>query len=121
MQIFNFTRLVNKYSKKITVITLSKDKFDSKGDLIKGEEKQTVMQGAVIRHRTSKIYNSNGVLTDDDYALYLTEKPKFDLIGSIIVVDNQKFKVQSKLDNSEFTGVWSFNIRYVSAFKEGKK
>lgn len=119
MQIFNFSRLVNKFSRKITVITNSKGDFDSKGDWIEGEEKRTVIKGAVIRHRANKIYNSNGLLTDDDYAMYLIEKPPFDLIGSTVIVDNQKFKVQSKLDNSEFTGVWSFNIHYVSAFKEG--
>ena len=119
MQIFNFLRLVNKYSKEITVITLTNGYFDNKGDWIEGEKKQSIIKGAVIRHRRNKIYNSNGMLTDDDYAMYLTEKPKFDLIGSTIIVDNQKFKVTSKLDNSEFTGVWSFNVRCISAFKEG--
>lgn len=119
MQYFNFIRLVKKYSKEITVITLSDGYFDDKGDWIKNEKPNHVMQGAVIRHRTHKVFNSSGVLTENDYALYLTEKPVFDLVGTTVIVDDQKFKVQSKLDNSEFTGVWSFNIRYISAFKEG--
>ena len=121
MQKFDFTQLVDDYSREITVITQSDGYYNDSGDYVKGEEKEITMQGAVIRHRESKVYKSNGTLTLDDYALYLTEKPDIDLIGSIVKVDGQKFKVESTLDNSEFTGVWSFNLKFCSAFKEGDK
>ena len=121
MQKFNFTQLVDDYSREITVITKSDGYYNESGDYVKGEEKETTMRGAVIRHRESKVYKSNGTLTLNDYALYLTEKPDIDLIGSEVKVDNQKFKVENTLDNSEFTGVWSFNLKFCSAFKEGDK
>lgn len=119
MQYFNFIRLVNKYSKEITVIIPVKSELNDSGDWVKGEPKKVTLFGAVIRHRENKVYRSGGTLTLDDCALYLTECPEFDLIGSKVICDDKVFNVESKLDNSEFTGVWAFNLKYISAFKDG--
>lgn len=119
MQYFNFAQLVKKYERELTVIIPAKAELQKNGDWVKGEPKQITLKGAVIRHRQSKVYRSEGTLTADDCALYLTEQPNIELVGTTVISDNKKFNVESTLDNSEFTGVWSFNLKYVSAFKEG--
>ena len=121
MAYFDFKRLVKKYSKQVTVIIPAVGDYDDYGDYQEGKPTETTLEGAVIRHRQNKINQSNGVLTEDDYAFYVTEKPAFNIIGTTVICDNQQFTVKSKLDNSEFTGVWGFNLKYISAFngKEG--
>ena len=118
MQYFNFTRLVHKYQKEITVVIPAEKHLNDSGRWEYSEPKELSLLGAVIRHRESKVYRSAGTLTADDYALYLTEEPNIKLIGSQVICDNKTFNVESALNNSEFTGVWAYNLKYVSAFKE---
>lgn len=119
MQHFNFSRLVNKYSKEITVIIPAQKELNNSGVWEKGEPKEVTLVGAVIRHRENKVYRSAGTLTANDSALYLLEEPNIDLIGAEVKNDNKIYKVESVLNNSEFTGIWAYNLKYVSAFKDG--
>ncbi len=118
MQYFNFSRLVNKYSKEITVIIPAEKILNDSGRWEYGEPQKVTIFGAVIRHRENKVYRSEGTFTADDFALYLTEEPNIKLIGSQVICDNKTFKVESALNNSEFTGVWAYNLKYVSAFED---
>lgn len=120
MRYFNFNRLIKKYSKEITVIIPAKKTLNDSGDWVTEEPKKATLCGAVIRHRENKVYRSEGTITADDFALYLTNEPNIDLIGAEVICDKKKFKAESTLNNSEFTGVWAFNLKYVSAFKEGE-
>lgn len=119
MSYFNFTRLVEKYSREITVIIPATKELKDSGDWVRVEPKEVTIEGAVIRHRENKVYRSEGTLSLNDYALFLLEEPNFKLIGTKVICDSKEFRVESTLNNAEFTGVWSFNLKYVSAFKEG--
>lgn len=121
MQYFNFKRLVDKYSDEITVIIPSVGEYDDSGDFQKGEPKTLTLRGAVMRHTQKKIYRSAGTITEDDYALYLTENPSIDIVGTTVRYKGSNFTVQSQTENSQFTGVWAFNLKYVSAFKGAAK
>lgn len=119
MQYHNYARLVQKYGKEITVIIPAKSELNDNGDYVKGEPQEVTIVGAVIRHRTSKVYRSEGTLTLKDFALYMTEQPNIELIGTKVICDKGEFSVESVLDNSEFTGVWAYNLKYISAFEGG--
>lgn len=118
MQYFNFKRLIDKYRREFTVIIPAEKKLNDAGDWVRSEATEKTLSGAIIRHRQSKVYKSNGTLTLNDYALYMTEEPPIEIVGTTVICDNKKFKVESALNNAEYTGIWNFNLKYISAFKE---
>lgn len=118
MSYFNFARLVNRYSSEFKAITLLSGYYNKKGDWVDAETKEVTLSGAIIKHRDSKIYKSNGTLTAKDRALYMLEPISDKLIGSQVVYENDVFSIEDNLENAKFTGVWKYTMKYVSAFKE---
>ena len=118
MSYFNFARLVNKYSSEFTAITLQTGYYNQKGDWVDAETKEVTLQGAIIKHRDSKIYNSNGTLTAKDRVLFMLEPISDKLIGSQVVYENDLYSIEDNLENAKFTGVYKYTLKYVSAFKK---
>lgn len=118
MQHFNFARLVRKYSSEFTAITLLTGYWNNSGDWVNGETKEITLKGAIIKHRNSKIYNSNGTLTAKDRALFTLEPLDKALQGSQVVYENDVYSIEDNLENAKFTGVYAYTLKYVSAFKE---
>lgn len=114
---FNFKRLIEKYSTVFTAETPSQSGFDDSGDHVEGRTTKSTLKGAIIRHRDLKVIRSDGTFTSKDYALYMTSEPAFNLIGSIVHYEGKRFRVDSELNNSKFTGVWAYNLKYLSAFE----
>ena len=121
MQKFNFTRLVEKYSSDFTVITYSEseDKYDDRGYRVKGDEKETTLKGAILSRGESVIFRSDGKLTAKDKRLFMLTPIDNALLNAKVVYDNDIYEIQSSTDNSKFTGVWAYVMKYVSAFKGG--
>lgn len=118
MRYFNFTRLVNKYSSKFTAITLKAGYYDDSGDWKDAETGEITLQGAIIKHHDSKIYKSNGMLTAHDRRLFTLEQIDKSLQGSQVVYEDNVYSIQDELENAKFTGVYSYTLKYVSAFKK---
>lgn len=118
MSYFNFTRLVNKYKSEFTAITLLSGYYNDKGDWVDAETKEVNLYGAIIKHRDSKIYKSNGTLTAKDRALFMLEPISDSLIGSQVVYEDDVFSIEDNLENAKFTGVYKYTLKYVSAFKK---
>ena len=121
MQHFNFSRLVNKYSSEFTAITLLSGFFDDMGDWVNGETKEITLQGAIIKHRDSKIYRSEGKLTAEDRRLFTLEPIDKALQGAQVVYEGNVYSIEDNLENAKFTGVYSYTLKYVSAFKKKLK
>ena len=118
MPYFNFTNLIKKYSKGFIAELPSEAYYDNNGDLVKGTPIRYELHGAIISHRESKIFRSEGTLTGQDRALYMLEPLSNALQLAKIIYDGKVFSVGDSLINSEFTGVWAYTLKYVSAFKE---
>lgn len=118
MRYFNFTRLVNKYSREYTAITLLSGYYDDSGDWVDGETVEVTKQGAIISYGDKTIYNSNGALTEKDMCLLSLEEIAENLIGTEIVFKDNVYTLLSTKNNADFTGVWKYTMKYVSAFKE---
>jgi hypothetical protein len=118
MQYFDFSYLVNKYSTCFTAVTTVKVK-DKRGIWKEIERTKTDLQGAIIAHRQSKILNSNGAITEQDRALYTLIPLSDSLKGAKIVYDGKEYSITSELNNSPFTGVWAYNLHFVSALDKG--
>ena len=120
-QYFNFNRLVEKYSKEFVAEIPSSGDFDDLGNYVENAPQKETLFGAIIAHRESKVFKSGGTITQQDRALYMLEPLKNSLQGAKIVYEGKYYSIGSLLENSEFTGVWAYNLQFVSAFdKEGE-
>ena len=122
MQEFNFARLVKKYSSDFTVVTYLDNKekeYDDRGYRVKGEEKRTTLNGAIISRGESVIFRSDGNLTEKDKRLFMLTPIDDALLNAKVVYENEIYNIQRSTDNSNFTGVWAYLMKYVSAFKGG--
>lgn len=119
MQLYNFTRLINKYSSVFTLITNGDRTKNDMGDYVKGEETSETMTGAIISHTESKILRSEGNLTTNDKKLYTLKPIKKALKTSKVIYDNKVYSIEQSTDNSQITGFYSYNLKYVSAFNKG--
>lgn len=124
MSYFNFNRLIDKYKSEFSSLTLLEGYYDDAGDFIKGETSVRQIQGAVINFRESKIFRSEGALTSKDKRLFTTEPINLTDIESNavrdckVIFDKDVYSVMDETENAKFTGVYSYTLKYVSAFKE---
>lgn len=119
MQYFNFSRLVNKYKSEFKLITLTGGYFDDRGDWIDDFKNQTTIEGAIISIKENKIYRAEGTLTAKDKRLFtLMPIDSEALQSSKIIYDGNVYSIESSSDNSKFTGVWAYILKWVSAFKK---
>ena len=118
MQFFNFSRLVNKYSSEFKAITLISGYYNDSGDWIAAETAEITLQGAIIKHRDTKIYKSNGALTAQDRRLFTMQPIDKALFGSQVIYEDNVYSIEDNLENAKFTGVYSYTLKYVSAFKK---
>ena len=121
-QYFDFKRIVKKYSVDFVALIPSEGgKWNDMGDWVAGEPKKVNLRGAIIAHRESKVFKSGGTITQQDRALYMLEPLESSLQGAEILFGGNSYSIGSLLENSEFTGVWAYNLKYCSAFdKEGE-
>lgn len=117
MQYFHFRRLIEKYSNNF-VAELPSEVYWHEGEQIKGEPKRVKLRGAILSHRETKIFRSEGTLTAHDKALYMLEPLENALQLAKIIYRGNVYSIGDLLENSEFTGVWAYTLKYVSAFKE---
>lgn len=118
MAYFNFSRLIKKYSREFTLVTVDDGYYDDKGDFVKGEATEIKLTGAIIGFKESKIYRENSTLTARDKHLHmLSEIPK-PLMNAYVIFDSNKYKIEEEegKDNAEFTGVFNYVLKWVSAF-----
>lgn len=92
--------------------------YDESGDYVKPEPTENKMTGAILSLKEDKIYRSEGQLTSEDRQLFMTSPLPAGSIGSTVVFNGNKYKVQQVIENSEFTGVWGYLLKFVSAFNE---
>ena len=118
MQHFNFRRLIEKYSSEFTVITYGKSETKDNGDIVKPEPKKTTLYGAILSRGESVVFRSDGNLTAKDKRLFMLTEIDKALLNSKVVYEGEVFKIQGSTDNSKFTGVWAYVMKYVSAFNE---
>lgn len=118
MQHFNFSRLINKYASEYTAITVTKGHYNDAGDYVKGETVEITDKGAIIAFKESKIHRSEGVLSVKDMRLFSLKPINKALIGSTVIYEGNKYKIEESVNNAKFTGVYAYLLKYVSAFQE---
>ena len=116
--LYNFARLINKYSSEFSAITLTEGYYNDVGDYVKGETMITPLKGAIISHSENKVFRSEGALTEKDKRLFMLKPIDNKLHGARVIYEGNAYDLNSSVDNSKFTGVYAYNLKYVSAFKD---
>ena len=117
MAYFDFSGLIDKYTVDFTVLSAGESHYNDLGDLVTDEPQEQAKRGAIIGISESKIYRSDGVLTEKDKQLYMLES-----LGKInkayVIYAGNKYKVEQEPNegNAQFTGVFSYVLKWVSAF-----
>lgn len=113
---FDFSGLIHDYENTFTVVTHKEAGYNRRGQWEAGEEEQTELTGAIISFRESKVLRSDGAITAKDKRLFMLRKLPEALVGANVIFRGQKYLIESELENSEFTGVYSYLLKWVSAF-----
>ena len=114
---FDFVSLINKYITSFKVVFGSNIKYNNMGEEIHTEEEKE-LTGAIISISDSKIYQSARTLTSADKYLFTFEP--LPIINTKVIYKNKAYKVENQVENAEFTGVYQYTLKYISAFaKEG--
>ena len=115
-QYFDFSGLIHDYTNPFVVITNAEAGYNDAGDWVEGQEMRTEYTGAIIAFRESKVFRSDGAITAKDRRLFMPQKLPDALVGAKVEYRGQKYMIESELENAEFTGVYSYMLRWVSAF-----
>lgn len=120
MAYFNFSQLINRYSREFKLITKDSNGYDDKGDCITEVKTEKTMIGAIIGVDEKKLYRENSTLTIKDKNLYMLEEIPKSLRNADIIFNENKYKIeQEKIDETaEFTGVFCYVLKWVSAFND---
>lgn len=118
MQYFNFNNLISKYKSDFIALTVSDGSYNNAGDYVKGELVKTQLSGAIISHTEAKIFRSEGALTEKDKRLFMLEPIDEKLHGAKVIYEGNAYDLLTAVENSKFTGVYSYTLKYVSSFNE---
>lgn len=115
-QYFDFSGLIGDFENSFTAITHTEGGYNDKGDWVPGQEVPIELTGAIIAFKESKVFRSDGAITSKDKRLFTLERLPDALVGAEVHYSGQKYMIESELENAEFTGVYSYFLRWVSAF-----
>lgn len=116
---FNFRRLIEKYTSEFKAIILTDGDYNKQGVWEEGKEVEKTLYGAVISHKESRIFRSDGNLTAKDKRLFVFAPIEGALHNAKIVYEGDVYSLLDNAENAKFTGVYAYTLKYISAFKEG--
>lgn len=117
-QYFNFQRLINKYKNTFEVITRVAGYYDDEGDWVDGEICKVTLEGAIIGVTERQILRSEGTLTEKDKMLFMLTPIDDKLHGAKVVFKGNIYDATTYVDHAEFTGVYPYTLKYISAFDD---
>lgn len=114
-KLYNFTRLIKKYSTVFTLFSNGPGQYVS-GKYVEGELEEKTMNGAVIPMSESKIYSSGGAYTSKDKQLYILQPFDKALIGKKVRYRDDLYSIESETDYTEYCDTAVYNLKWVSKF-----
>ena len=114
-QYFDFSSLIADYANDFTVITRGAGGYNGSGEWVAGKEETRLFRGAIIGFKESKIIRAEGTLTAKDKHLFMLQQLPEALVGAKVTYQGQEYLIESELENAEFTGVYSYVLRWCSA------
>ena len=122
MGYFRFERLITKYGRRFDII------IPAMGEYVGGvwKEGKPVIEeefGAILSLSETKLYQLGGTLSAQDRHLYMNHAIRHPLEGVKIKFHGNIYHIEENRSrgNEEFTGVYAYTLRWVSAIDQIKK
>lgn len=110
-QLFNFKRLIKKYSVPCELLAESASGSYVGGEWVPGVAAESKMiNGAVIPMTTKKIYQSGGTYTEQDRE-FITDTEIPLKTEHYIVYKGARYKVQENTDYSDYAGFYAYDLK----------
>lgn len=113
MKLYNFKRLIRKYSVTFSLQRAQKGSYVA-GKWVEGENTTVEMRGAIVPMSDKKIYDSGGTYTQKDRELYLTtplEPPFSDLK---VVYKGNTYAVEEGRNFEDYADAAVYNLKWQS-------
>lgn len=116
MKLYNFKRLIEKYSVTFTLKQMQKGGFvDGKWE--QGEAQATQMRGAIVPIRDRKIYGSGGTYTEQDRELYLFKPLEGALSDFRVTYKGNTYGVEDGRNFEDYADVMVYTLKWISKSK----
>ena len=114
-KLFDFTRLIDKYSNDITISIPTEGDYVN-GTYQPGEPTIITVKGAIFPLSEQKIYRSGGSLTQADRQLVMKAQIEGALKGATVKKGDETYKVEDETPYSDFADMYSYTLKRVSNF-----
>ena len=114
MALYNFARLIKKYSVSCQLVSISEGSWKA-GEWQEGATETTEIKGAVVPITEKRIQNSGGTYRQGDCE-FITTQPIEINSNTYLVHNGKKYKLQDSTDYSDYADFNIYVARRVSAF-----
>lgn len=118
-KLYNFTRLITKYSVPFTLITVSEGGYVG-GKYVSGEEVETPLTGAIVPYPDSKIYQSGGFLTQKDRQLYMKTPISNPLKSAKVLFKGDIFTIEQDTNYEDYADAYIYALKWVEQLSEAE-
>lgn len=119
MKLYNFKRLIQKYSVPFVIETEQAGRYES-GKWVEDGIVSREATGAIVPLAERKVYSSGGHYTSKDRSLYsVTRIEDFD--KSKVVYKGNVYKVEEETDYSDYADAYVYVLKWVSACDRPQK
>lgn len=119
--LYDFTRLLGKYSVSCQLIRESKEGSYIGGNWVpEPAGPSETVKGAMVPMRDQKIYQSGGTYTQGDREFITSAQIPLEP-AAYIIFQGIKYHVESENDYSVYAGFHDYNLKRVGAFERPKK
>ncbi len=119
-KLYNFNRLIAKYSAQcapITLVTASEGGYVG-GKYVRGGEVETAIVGAVVPFSDGKIYQSGGALTTKDRQLYMQSPITNPLTGAKVKYKGNLYNIEQDTNYEDYADAYVYSLKWVKALSE---
>lgn len=120
-QLFNFTRLIQKYSTTFTFHGIASGGSYKGGEWVPNPAPKPVqMQGAIVPLTAQKVYQLGGSYTTQDRQLYMCSPLTDALKSATVEYQGHTYNVEQDADWSAYADVYVYLLRRVSKFENAE-
>lgn len=117
MKLYNFDRLIDKYSVDFMLITASEGGYVS-GRYVEGERTETAYRGAIFPISDGKVYQSGGTYTTKDRQLIMRTPIEKPLTNAKVVFKGNEYSIERSKDFGDYANVYNYDMKWVSAVSD---
>ena len=119
-KIYDFSRLIDKYSNIVELITEEKGKYED-GKYVSEQSSVTEINAVVIPYTESKVYQSGGTIKKTDRQLYVKTPIPVPLEKVKIRYHSKTYSVEEDINYSDYADVYVYQIKWVNNFDKSEE